>query len=149
MAHKIVTKFWMKPVPFRDFDWSATLDNYEGPDGDGVGGGPIGFGATESEAILELHMELGGDECPCDRDKVVDPQCCAAGMCVREEDPHPDPCTEAAHRLGCTCRMETSHSASIDPPEPIMDRYCPLHGNAPDPDEAYDRARDDKMMGFE
>lgn len=26
-------------------------------------------------------------ECPCDRDKTVDPHCCAAGMCVREDDP--------------------------------------------------------------
>jgi hypothetical protein len=25
-------------------------------------------------------------ECPCDLEKVVDPHCCAAGMCAREED---------------------------------------------------------------
>ncbi len=25
-------------------------------------------------------------ECPCDHDKTVDPLCCAAGMCAREDE---------------------------------------------------------------
>jgi hypothetical protein len=36
--------------------------------------------------------------------------------------------------------METVHSAMIDPPEPVVDRNCPLHGSAPDPDDARDAA---------
>ncbi len=35
------------------------------------------------------------DECPCDRDKTVDPLCCAAGMCVREADDPDAPETPA------------------------------------------------------
>ena len=43
----------------------------------------------------------------------------------------------------CTCRMPVVHSTDIDPPEPILDRYCPIHGDGgPDPDEAYDARRD-------
>lgn len=56
-----------------------------------------------------------------------------------------DPCTEEAREHGCTCSMESVNSASIDPPEPITDKDCPLHGWAPDPDAAYDAARDDAM----
>jgi hypothetical protein len=59
-----------------------------------------------------------------------------------EMDREAEPCTEDAIRAGCTCRMSSVHSASIDPPEPVTDKYCPLHGHAPDPDDARDRARD-------
>src|SRR5262245_20572921 len=41
----------------------------------------------------------------------------------------PEPCTIEANSLGCTCRMSSTHSASIDPPEPIMDPRCPVHSN--------------------
>lgn len=41
----------------------------------------------------------------------------------------PEPCTSEARFCGCTCRMETVWSNSIDPPEPIIDGWCPLHGN--------------------
>jgi len=44
---KIVTDYWMKPIPVRDFDWSATVDNYEAGD-------PIGYGETESKAKADL-----------------------------------------------------------------------------------------------
>lgn len=54
----------------------------------------------------------------------------------------PDPCTEGARDQGCTCRMESVHSASIDPPEPIADKNCPLHGWAPDPDDALEEQRE-------
>lgn len=62
---------------------------------------------------------------------------------------HSDPCTDESRKHGCTCTMEHSHSASIDPPEPIVDSACPLHGNAPDPDEAYERMRDDGGNPFD
>ena len=47
----IKTDFWMKPIPPRNFDWSAVDDNYEP-------GCPIGFGATEQEAIDDLLAQL-------------------------------------------------------------------------------------------
>jgi hypothetical protein len=55
----------------------------------------------------------------------------------------PDPCTQEARDQGCTCSMGFAHSASIDPPEPVTDRHCPLHGRAPDPDDARDQAMED------
>ena len=55
----------------------------------------------------------------------------------------PEPCTQAAREEGCTCRMETVHSVSIDPPEPILDPWCPVHGK--DPDAEYERQRDDAV----
>lgn len=48
---KIVTDFWMKPIPPRQFDWSAVTDNYEGGD-------PIGYGATEADAVADLQEQL-------------------------------------------------------------------------------------------
>jgi hypothetical protein len=56
---------------------------------------------------------------------------------------HSDPCTQEARDHGCTCRLSTVHSNDIDPPEPVIDRDCPLHGNAPDPDYELERKRDD------
>jgi hypothetical protein len=52
-APKIVTDFWMKPGPSDQFDWSAVDDNtYDGP------GCPIGYGATEAEAVADLLEQL-------------------------------------------------------------------------------------------
>lgn len=48
---KIVTNYWMKPIPLRQFDWEAVTDNYEG-------GHPIGFGLTEEAAIADLKEQL-------------------------------------------------------------------------------------------
>ena len=44
---KIITNHIYPPIPPRDFDWSAVLDGYEP-------GAPIGYGATEQEAIADL-----------------------------------------------------------------------------------------------
>ena len=84
MADKITTHFVYPPIPIRTMDWCAWRDNDEPND---EGQMPVGHGTTESEAILDLHMVLCDEheECPCDRDKVVDPQCCAAGMCARNQ----------------------------------------------------------------
>lgn len=46
----------------------------------------------------------------------------------------------------CTCRMSSVNSATIDPPEPILDRECPVHGSPRDPDAEYEAKRDDKDM---
>jgi hypothetical protein len=55
MSPRIITDYWQKPIPPREFDWSAVLDNYEGGD-------PVGFGATEQEAINDLLQWYEDDE---------------------------------------------------------------------------------------
>ena len=43
----------------------------------------------------------------------------------------------------CTCTPRYASSAALEPPEPILDRYCPLHGDGgPDPDAARDARLD-------
>ena len=50
---KIKTEYWAKPIPSRNFDWSAIDDNtYDGP------GCPIGHGATEQAAIADLMEQI-------------------------------------------------------------------------------------------
>jgi hypothetical protein len=48
---KIITDYWAKPIPIRQFDWSAVTDNYEPGD-------PIGHGTTEQEALDELLLRI-------------------------------------------------------------------------------------------
>lgn len=48
---KIVTQFIYPPIPVRKFDWSAVDDETYDYDK------PIGFGATEQEAIDDLLVE--------------------------------------------------------------------------------------------
>ena len=48
---KIVTHFWAKPIPPREFDWCAYRDNDE-PDDDGHM--IQGWGRTEQDAIDDL-----------------------------------------------------------------------------------------------
>ncbi len=49
---KIVTDYWAKPIPVRNCDWMAVDDDtYDGE-------GPVGFGATEEEAIADLMEKL-------------------------------------------------------------------------------------------
>jgi hypothetical protein len=57
-----------------------------------------------------------------------------------------DPCTQDAREAGCTCSMSSVDSASIDPPHEIIDKYCPLHGYALDPDYEHERQRDDELI---
>lgn len=45
----------------------------------------------------------------------------------------------------CICRMSSVNSASIDPPERITNRNCPVHGSPVDPSDAYKAARDDAI----
>lgn len=60
------------------------------------------------------------------------------GWIVQAEGEDAEPCTEAARKAGCTCTVPFAHSASIDPPEPRIDRDCPLHGRR-DPDTEHHR----------
>lgn len=56
-GHKIETNHWRKPIPTSAFDWTATLDSYDGaPD---AGHQPIGFGSTEQEAVSDLLEKIG------------------------------------------------------------------------------------------
>ena len=49
---KIVTDFWLKPIPMRNFDWAAVSNNYEPGD-------PVGYGATKKEAIKDYLEKIG------------------------------------------------------------------------------------------
>ncbi len=51
MTAKIETHYWAKPIPDRSCDWTATLDGYDAGD-------PIGYGATEAEAIADLKEQI-------------------------------------------------------------------------------------------
>jgi hypothetical protein len=57
---KVVTSHEYPPIPIRTFDWCAHLDDYEPPDvnGEGGGPGPVGWGATEAEAIADFYEQL-------------------------------------------------------------------------------------------
>jgi hypothetical protein len=57
----IVTHFWSKPIPPRDFDWSASFSDDE-PNDDGQM--TMGYGATEQAAIDDLlaQVDQGDDE---------------------------------------------------------------------------------------
>ena len=48
---KIVTNYNPPPIPNRNFDWCAWSDGL-------LDEGPIGFGATEREAVEELFDKL-------------------------------------------------------------------------------------------
>jgi hypothetical protein len=50
-APKIVTRFWAKPIPDRQFDWSA---HYDGDEPNDDGQMMVGFGETQEEALLDL-----------------------------------------------------------------------------------------------
>lgn len=52
---KIKTHYWPKPIPIRQFDWTAIGDDYEGGD-------PIGYGPTEQDAIDDLLATRCPDE---------------------------------------------------------------------------------------
>jgi hypothetical protein len=47
----IVTDFWAKPGPLRQFDWSAW---YDGDEPNDTGQMAVGFGRTKEEAIDDL-----------------------------------------------------------------------------------------------
>jgi hypothetical protein len=54
MTPKINTDYWPKPIPDRRFDWEAYPEDWDL-------GMPVGRGATEPEAILDLQMQLEDD----------------------------------------------------------------------------------------
>jgi hypothetical protein len=54
----IKTHFDPKPIPFRDFDYTAVTDNY---DGAADARSPIGHGRTEAEAVTDLQRQIDGE----------------------------------------------------------------------------------------
>jgi hypothetical protein len=74
---KIVTHYDPKPIPMRQFDWTAVTDNYDGAP-DSSNRHQVGYGRTEQEAIddLKSHLEDDDDEIvsapPCFYDLRVD-----------------------------------------------------------------------------
>ncbi len=54
----IRTSYDYPPIPVRDMDWSAVLDNYDGAEGSCC---PIGHGATKEAAIADLLMQIESD----------------------------------------------------------------------------------------
>lgn len=55
----IRTDYWPKPIPLRQFDWSAIdADTYDGAPDTKHPFNAIGYGATEAEAIADLLSQL-------------------------------------------------------------------------------------------
>jgi hypothetical protein len=55
---RISTEYWAKPIPDRSCDWSAVDDDtYDGAP-DTHPPCPIGWGATEAEAIADLLEKI-------------------------------------------------------------------------------------------
>jgi hypothetical protein len=50
-APNIVTNYWAKPIPDRQFDWSA---HYDGDEPNDAGQMMAGYGQTKEEAIIDL-----------------------------------------------------------------------------------------------
>ncbi len=50
-APKIVTNYWAKPIPDRQFDWSA---HYDGDEPNDDGQMMVGYGQSKEEAIIDL-----------------------------------------------------------------------------------------------
>ena len=56
---KILTNYWFKPIPTNRFDWSAVTEDYDGAEDSHD---PVGYGATEAEAVRDLWREIGERE---------------------------------------------------------------------------------------
>lgn len=62
-APRIITEHVYPPIPLRQFDWCAYPEGYEPTDSDGVGGGgPVGWGRTEAEAIADYRQQVEDDK---------------------------------------------------------------------------------------
>lgn len=60
---RIITNYWAKPIPLRQFDWSATYDNDEPND---AGSMRTGYGRTEQDAVLDLiDQHPSSEACSC------------------------------------------------------------------------------------
>lgn len=55
----IKTELWYKPIPTNKYDWSAYDDDTYGGDP----GEPVGYGATEQEAIADLLTQIEEKNC--------------------------------------------------------------------------------------
>lgn len=72
MTHHIETAYDPKPIPSREFDWTATWDDYDGAE-DSKTRSDIGYGPTEDSAIADL-IDITGrrdDEPVADYDQIM------------------------------------------------------------------------------
>jgi len=51
----VVTSHIKPPIPIKNHDWQAVLDNYEP-------GEPIGYGPTEADAVCDLYIQIAERE---------------------------------------------------------------------------------------
>jgi hypothetical protein len=54
-ALEIITSYEPKPIPSRNFDWSAITSDYQGDPGE-----PCGWGSTAEAARLDLVDQIEG-----------------------------------------------------------------------------------------
>ena len=93
MSRQIKVEYVFPPIPTRKFVYCATYDDYDGE------GSPIGYGATEREAIDELR---DGEECP-----------------ACKEDDAGTPCAYPSERVHGCLRDQRLRAISLSPtPEP-------------------------------
>lgn len=55
--YHIVAEYWPKPGPDRQFDWEATLADYDGAE-DSKTRSQIGRAATKVKAVMDLYDQL-------------------------------------------------------------------------------------------
>jgi hypothetical protein len=60
-SYLIQTSCWAKPIPDRNYDWSAVLDGYDGGDWE-TSPDPAGWGRTEEAAIQDLLEQIRSEE---------------------------------------------------------------------------------------
>jgi len=154
VLRKIVTDYWPKPIPLRQFDWMA---HYDGDEPNDNGSMAHGSGRTEAQAVLDLIDNYPlGVQCH-ERETKQCGECGkiawlegddgdVAGNCPEFGCPLRDSEWDLPNNCTCSVRTTSVNSASIDPPETYIarDKWCPVHGR--DPDEAYEAARDDAAM---
>jgi hypothetical protein len=51
----VITTYDPKPIPTRNHDWSAYLDNYEPNE-------PLGHGPSEADAVYDLYAQIADRE---------------------------------------------------------------------------------------
>jgi hypothetical protein len=60
---RAITDFEPKPIPFRGFDWIATLEGYDGAP-DSPTRHQVGYGSTQVEALADLQEQVRDEQPP-------------------------------------------------------------------------------------
>lgn len=86
-------------------------------------GDPTGRAGKGEDSIYCVNCDFGPLCEAC-----ADEDCPECGKPTDEDVELAPPRSEIALRYGCTCTTRFPDSASLEPPEPTIDRNCPLHG---------------------